>query len=282
MKKTNLQFHRFSLSSEKNIVFVFVLGAINKHTVQPIQQFSSSLEEEDSIIILDLQEVHYIDSTGLGILATFQQQCEETDVQLKMCRVSQKIHHLFKMLGMTSCFAIFDTEEDVFAELENNGVLREPVKYYLQKTQQLKIPKNNEAPEPQPQPKLTKSVKATPKKTAAKSEDVKTAFLKVVYDSSLTIKKEYGIEISMTDCLERKWQIVPHIKGCIVQPPFFYLHDRCKKVYFSIVPMVKNTSTFLNVDVFGEKHQRISRPIRIMTYAREKNTLEYTTGLQEK
>ena len=140
MKKTDFQFHKFPLSAKHNIVYVIVLGAINKHTVSPIQKFYTTLTKEDSTVILDLEEVHYIDSTGLGVLANFQQQCEEADVQLKMCRVSQKIHHLFKMLGMTSCFAIFDNEQDVFLSLEKEGVLDDQAKY-LQKIEQLKIQK---------------------------------------------------------------------------------------------------------------------------------------------
>lgn len=273
MKKTNFQFYKFPLSSKHNIVYVVVLGAINKHTVSSIQKFYTSLQQQDSIVILDLEEVHYIDSTGLGVLANFQQQCEEADVQLKMCRVSQKIHHLFKMLGMTSCFAIFDSEKDVFAALKNDEVLCESVEYYLQRVEQLKAQKKEEI-------EVLEVVKPeVSKQSTVQSESANDAFIKIIYNSCLRVKKEHVIEISMTDCLGCKWQVVPHVKGCIVQPPFFYLNDNCKKIYFSVVPMAKNANTFLNVDVFAEQHQRISRPIRITKLLSDKTMMEYATRL---
>ena len=115
--------------------------------------------------------------------------------------------------------------------------------------------------------------------SSVQSESTKDVFLKIIYDCCLRIKKEHVVEISMTDCLGCKWQIVPHVKGCIVQPPFFYLNDSCKKIYFSIVPITKNANTFLNVDVFGEQHQRISRPIRITKLMSDNTTMEYVTRL---
>ncbi|WP_372368881.1 STAS domain-containing protein [Candidatus Uabimicrobium sp. HlEnr_7] len=265
MKKIDFITQTFPLSQKNNIVFIAMLGAINKYTTIQIQKFYQSLKKEDTIIILSLTDVHYIDSTGIGFLANLQQQCEDANVDLKMCMVSAKIYHLFEMLGMTSCFAIFDTIKDTFIDLQKSGKLKNSIEHYLQKIE-----------------RLDKTSEEVPK---AKNSQLKpeslTTILEITYPDILHIKKESVIEIKIANNCGNKYQVVPHVKSCIVQPPFFYLDDNCSKVYFSIIPVTSAANTFLNIDIFNDQHQRISRPICIKKRIWDKKTiLKYTIKLK--
>jgi len=63
-------------------------------------------------VILNLEEVIYIDSSGLGVLITCKNQLEKNGGLLKLTCLKESVQHLFKMMQSINLFEIHDTEAE--------------------------------------------------------------------------------------------------------------------------------------------------------------------------
>jgi anti-sigma B factor antagonist len=63
-------------------------------------------------IILNLQQVDYIDSTGLGALVMFYTTLQRADGKVKLLNLSRRGIELLVMTKLTTIFEIFDDEQN--------------------------------------------------------------------------------------------------------------------------------------------------------------------------
>ncbi len=66
-------------------------------------------------LILDLREVAFIDSTGLGVLISLMRQLKENGGQLKLASLQQEVRSIFEI---TRLFRVFDLSPDVEGALK--------------------------------------------------------------------------------------------------------------------------------------------------------------------
>jgi anti-sigma B factor antagonist len=64
-------------------------------------------------IVLNLADVNYIDSPGIGELASTYTTVTNNGGQLKLLNLTKKIHELLKSTGLDNVFQIFDDEQSV-------------------------------------------------------------------------------------------------------------------------------------------------------------------------
>ena len=62
-------------------------------------------------IVLNLADVNYIDSPGIGEIASAYTTVMNNGGQLKLLNLTKKIHELLKATGLDSVFQIFDDEQ---------------------------------------------------------------------------------------------------------------------------------------------------------------------------
>ncbi|HCQ01701.1 MAG TPA: anti-sigma factor antagonist [Candidatus Latescibacteria bacterium] len=63
-------------------------------------------------LIFDLKKVHWIDSSGLGLLIRAYTRMQKTGGELKLARVTRSVNNLLQMTKLTTVFAIHDTLDD--------------------------------------------------------------------------------------------------------------------------------------------------------------------------
>ncbi|MBU43950.1 MAG: hypothetical protein CMN76_12080 [Spirochaetaceae bacterium] len=84
-------------------------------------EFRSALEESRSEgkkhFILDLSAVDYIDSTGLGNLASFMDVVKKDRGSLKLSGLRGVVHKAFVFTNLLDLFSIFDTSNDAIESL---------------------------------------------------------------------------------------------------------------------------------------------------------------------
>ena len=70
-----------------------------------------------SLIVLDMQDISFIDSTGLGsIIATYK--TLDQDQTLVLCNISEGIQDIFKITKLDKRFTIFPSRESAFKALK--------------------------------------------------------------------------------------------------------------------------------------------------------------------
>ena len=113
----------FNISIKRNInelgsVVVEVAGYLDAHTVVGFEEQMNSLIEADARrIIIDLEQLNYISSAGIGALIGLVQRLRRQQGDLVLLRPSQKVHKILDLLGFTEIFRIVATEDEALAAL---------------------------------------------------------------------------------------------------------------------------------------------------------------------
>jgi anti-sigma B factor antagonist len=92
------------------------LTANNLHSLQ-----NAIRREHAPTLILDLTEVPYIDSSGLGSLVSAYVSGHKAGQQLVLTGVNQRVAKLFEITKLEPFFLIFPTIEDALEALSNSG-----------------------------------------------------------------------------------------------------------------------------------------------------------------
>jgi ABC-type transporter Mla MlaB component len=62
--------------------------------------------------LFDLTEVPYMDSTGLGMLASHYVRCQSKGIRLSITGVNPRVHELFRLTGMSTVLPIAATSHE--------------------------------------------------------------------------------------------------------------------------------------------------------------------------
>lgn len=75
------------------------------------------LLEQQRIVLIDLAEVNFVDSSGLGALLSCLRAMNNKDGQLKLFAMNKRVQALFELVRMHRIFAIYNTREEALAAL---------------------------------------------------------------------------------------------------------------------------------------------------------------------
>ncbi|MCB0280377.1 MAG: STAS domain-containing protein [Calditrichaeota bacterium] len=95
-------------------------GFLDAHTAPTFEQ---SIEEQVKAghykIIINLSNLEYISSAGLGVFMGFIEDIREHSGDIKICNASDKVYKVFDLLGFPNLFDIVDDEESAKQKFEN-------------------------------------------------------------------------------------------------------------------------------------------------------------------
>jgi len=85
--------------------------------------FQNALRREDAAetIILDLSDVPYIDSAGLGLLVTAYVTRQKSGRKMVLSGINPRVQRLFEITKVASLFLIFSSAEEAIAALNSAG-----------------------------------------------------------------------------------------------------------------------------------------------------------------
>lgn len=75
---------------------------------------AETLESRDKIV-MDLGNLEFIDSVGLGALVTCLKRVRQRQGEIKLCRLSDSVGHLFHLVKLERVFQIFDSLDAALA-----------------------------------------------------------------------------------------------------------------------------------------------------------------------
>lgn len=119
---------KFALSTSEetcgghDIRLVRVEGYLDSSTFPQLQEHLKELIDQGCYrLLVDFEELNYISSAGLGVLMGMLQEVRDHGGDLKVARMSDKIHNLFDMLGFSRLVRIYDKIEDALASFSEDG-----------------------------------------------------------------------------------------------------------------------------------------------------------------
>ena len=104
-------------SSQQDGVLVFqVSGEIN---ISSSPELKKSFEKQPAAkIVVDLEKVTYIDSSGLATLVEILKKTKSQNGRLGISGMSDKVKSLFEITKLDKLFSIFKTQQDAVAQIK--------------------------------------------------------------------------------------------------------------------------------------------------------------------
>ncbi len=92
-------------------------------TTENLQPFQNAIRREDDVltVILDLTDVPYIDSSGLGSLVSAQVSRQKAGRRVVLSGVNDRVMKLLEITKVESLFLVFDSVDDALAALTGAG-----------------------------------------------------------------------------------------------------------------------------------------------------------------
>jgi anti-anti-sigma factor len=84
-------------------------GSESQEFRQKISQIAGSGVK---IILVDFQNVTFMDSSGLGALVLAFKTLRDADIKLVICSINEQVRILFELTGMDNVFEIFPSQEE--------------------------------------------------------------------------------------------------------------------------------------------------------------------------
>ncbi len=84
------------------------------------QEIAAIVENGTNVVLVDLQNVTFMDSSGLGALVLAFKTLRAANSKLVLCSINEQIRILFELTGMDKVFEIFANQE----EFEKSMMLR--------------------------------------------------------------------------------------------------------------------------------------------------------------
>lgn len=88
-------------------------GELDHHTAEELRELASKAIEEKDIrhIVLNLEQLSFMDSSGLGVILGRYKQIKQLHGEMVVCAVSPSIRRLLDMSGLFKIIRLEQTEE---------------------------------------------------------------------------------------------------------------------------------------------------------------------------
>lgn len=104
---------KVNLRDEGNVAFVGVVGELELDTHTGLREMLIRLAAaRRPAIVVNLAEVSYIDSTGMGVLIGGEKRANEYGGKFAVVCANEKTLRLFRMTGLDRALRIFPSEEE--------------------------------------------------------------------------------------------------------------------------------------------------------------------------
>ena len=100
-----------------NVPVVAVFGEVDVYAAPALREGLTELLQDGSSVVVDLSEVGFLDSTGLGALVAARTTASDQGAALPLVCTHQRILKLFTITGLDGVFKIYDTVDAALAGL---------------------------------------------------------------------------------------------------------------------------------------------------------------------
>ena len=104
---------------KNDVTICCIVGEININTVPDLKViFNGIIEEKLEKVLLNLEEVEYIDSLGLATLLFFDKGLKAASGKMIISNIIPKVGSIFKITKVDQVLTIFDAEEEALKHFE--------------------------------------------------------------------------------------------------------------------------------------------------------------------
>jgi anti-sigma B factor antagonist len=103
----------FQVHSRNNVQILELMGRLDTYTAPPVRQWlEETASNGSSQIVVNLEAVNFLDSTGLATLVQGMKRCRQTTGDLRLCSLQQPVRLIFELTRLDKAFEIYPGEEE--------------------------------------------------------------------------------------------------------------------------------------------------------------------------
>jgi stage II sporulation protein AA (anti-sigma F factor antagonist) len=97
----------------QDVLCIRLSGELDHHTADQLRDQVTNMIEKNNVlhIVLNLEHLHFMDSSGLGVILGRYKQIKQVHGEMVVCAISPAIDRLFDMSGLFKIIKIEPTEE---------------------------------------------------------------------------------------------------------------------------------------------------------------------------
>jgi anti-sigma B factor antagonist len=105
----------------KEVSILYLKGYLDAHTAPDFEKALQELVDENRVyIIVNLADLSYISSAGLGVFMGFIEDVRKKKGDIKLAEPSDKVFRVFDLLGFPVLYEIFDKEEEAINKFSSS------------------------------------------------------------------------------------------------------------------------------------------------------------------
>ncbi|MFD2923202.1 STAS domain-containing protein [Halobacillus naozhouensis] len=98
------------ITNQDRVTYVSLVGEVDAFTAPKLKgSLLPETEEEGQTVEVNLQDVNYMDSTGLGVFISALKSTKEHNSDLRLVQMQERVYRLFKITGLTEIMNIDNT-----------------------------------------------------------------------------------------------------------------------------------------------------------------------------
>lgn len=96
----------------KNDVAILALsGRFDAHLAPNVKEWLTSIQTvSQPKVVINLKDVHFIDSAALAVLVSSMKNCRQRNGNLVLCELKQSVRIIFELTHLDSAFMIYENE----------------------------------------------------------------------------------------------------------------------------------------------------------------------------
>jgi anti-sigma B factor antagonist len=104
----------------KHVSIVYLKGYLDAHTAPDFEKALQELVDENQVcIVVNLAELNYISSAGLGVFMGFIEDIRKKGGDIKLAELTEKVYRVFDLLGFPVLYEIFQKEEEAIKKFKS-------------------------------------------------------------------------------------------------------------------------------------------------------------------
>ena len=113
VKNPDYKFIERSISMSSNIRIVEPSGILDSSKSEEFKQIVDSvLTSEAQVLLLDLKNITFVDSSGLGTLVVALKQLKAADRKMYICSINDQVRMLFELTSMDRVFDVLRDRQE--------------------------------------------------------------------------------------------------------------------------------------------------------------------------
>ncbi len=96
-------------------------GTLEASNIEPFREAMANLVEGATRLLIDMGNVTFLDSSGLGALVAIWRSVSAKDGEMKLCRIGSMVRTVFELTRIHRIFEIYDTEEEALANYQTSS-----------------------------------------------------------------------------------------------------------------------------------------------------------------